>query len=272
MSRIEKALEKAAKLREAGVELPARQVVPVVPVAEKNCDFRRSLQAEPLQVRDSSLVCALPGQHPAAEEYKKLKSLILQRTRGEAFRNTLLISSCVSEEGKSMTALNLAVTMARDYDHTVLLVDGDLRRPTLHKLLNIEPQFGLLQCLKEDLPLERALIKTGLGKLVLLPAGGVADDPAELLSSTRMRSLVAELKNRYPERYVIFDTPPALLFADAQVLAGMVDSLLFVVREGKAKSAQVTEALSGFQDTKLLGVVYNDAAQLQRSQRYHYYY
>jgi protein-tyrosine kinase len=269
MSRIEKALEKAAMLRDTGAESPAR---PVVPVAEKNGNLRRSLQAEPLQIQDSSLVSALPGPHPAAEEYKKLKSLVLQRTRGETFRNTLLISSCVSEEGKSMTALNLAVTMARDYDHTVLLVDGDLRRPTLHKSLNIDPQVGLLQCLKEDLPLERALIKTGLGKLVLLPAGGVAEDPAELLSSTRMRSLVAELKHRYPERYVIFDTPPALLFADAQVLAGMVDSLLFVVREGKAKPAQITEALAAFQETNLLGVVYNDASLQQRNQRYQYYY
>lgn len=282
MSRIEDAMNKAALLREGALRPPVMQVEPLGapgaavtrpgPAVAKIRDLGRALQAELLRIDDPVLVGAQLGQHPVAEEYKKLKSLVLQRTRGESLLNTLLISSCLSEEGKSTTALNLALAMARDYDHTVLLVDCDLRRPSLHKSFNIQPESGLIQCLRDNLPLERALVKTGHGKLVFLPAGGVADDPSELLASDRMRQLVEEMKQRYPDRYVIFDTPPALMFADSQVLARLVDSLLFVVREGKTKPALIKETLAGFHNVKMLGVVYNDARLLDRNRKYHYDY
>lgn len=275
MSRIEKAMEIAAKRREsiADDEVLPVKLMPAKLMPAKSSDLKQALEAKPLQINNAMLVSALPGNDPATEEYKKLKSLVLELTReDQQFLNTLMISSTLSEEGKSMTALNLAVTMAKDYDHTVLLIDTDLRRPSLHKYLNIDPDIGLIQCLKDGVPLENALIKTGLGKLVFLPAGGIVDDPSELLSSMQMKNLVDEMKNRYPERYVIFDTPPSLLFADAQVLAKIVDSLLFVVREGVAKPSQIKEALAGFQGANLLGVVYNDAAQTGKKNRYHYYY
>jgi exopolysaccharide/PEP-CTERM locus tyrosine autokinase len=176
------------------------------------------------------------------------------------------------EEGKTITALNLALTLAREYDHTVLLIDADLRRPSLHRYLNFEPRHGLIQVLKEQLPLDRALVKTGIGKLVVLPAGGTVEDPVELLASEQMKQLVAELKARYPDRYIIFDTPPSLHFADAQALGPAVDSVVFVVREGTTKPRQVKAALEGLQGVPLLGVVYNDALHLGKNDRYHAYY
>ncbi|HKJ66871.1 MAG TPA: XrtA-associated tyrosine autokinase [bacterium] len=269
MSRIEKAIEKATQIREsAGGQGPQlnRSAAAKMPV------LSQQLATEPLTVRESSLVCALPDYHPVAEEYKKLKSQILLMTKGKRFLNTLMVTSSLSEEGKSVTALNLAVTMARDYDHSVLLVDADLRRPAVHKYLNFDPGYGLLQCLRDGAPLEGALVKTGLGKLVVLPAGGVAEDPVELLASDQMKSLVVEMKHRYPERYIIIDTPPTLLFAEAQALSSVADGVLFVVREGVAKIAQIRQALAALQGANLLGVIYNDAFLVGRKKKYYDYY
>jgi len=267
MSRIDKAIEKATALR--GVVKEPR-ISETHPANEQVCDANLLLNCTPLAVNNPSIVCASADAHPAAEEYRKLKSVILQLTSGEELRNTLLVTSALSGEGKSVTAVNLACALARDYDHTVLLVDTDLRRPTVHKYLNFEPDVGLIQCLKSNLPLEEALIKTGLGKLVVLPAGGVADDPNELLASDQMKALVNEMKNRYADRYVVFDTPPALLFADAQALSEHVDSVLFVVREGVSRPSQIKSALDCLRGSALLGVVYNDALQVDR-EGYIYY-
>ena len=171
-----------------------------------------------------------------------------------------------------MTALNLAISLAKEQDHTVLLVDTDLRRPSVHRYLDIEPEVGLVHCLRDGLPIEKALIKTGIGKLVILPAGEALRDPHDLLSSNRMKEIIQELKERYPERYVIFDTPPAFPFADAGVLAAYVDATLFVVREGKADKSDVEKTIEIFKDHNLLGVIYNDARVFMKSSNYYYNY
>jgi protein-tyrosine kinase len=268
MSRIDKAIEKATALR--GIVNEPR-ISGTHPVNEHVCDGALLLNCSPLAVNNPSIVCASADAHPAAEEYRKLKSVILQLTSGAEFRNTLLVTSALSGEGKSVTAINLACALARDYDHTVLLVDTDLRRPTVHKYLNFEPEVGLIQCLKGNVPLEDALVKTGLGKLVVLPAGGIADDPNEMLASDQMKALVDEMKNRYSDRYIVFDTPPALLFADAQALSDHVDSVLFVVREGASRPSQIKSAVDCLRGSALLGVVYNDALQIDRKSKYFYY-
>ncbi|MCK5916270.1 MAG: polysaccharide biosynthesis protein, partial [Deltaproteobacteria bacterium] len=123
----------------------------------------------------------------------------------------------------------------------------------------------------DNLPIEKALIKTGIGKLVILPAGEAIMDPVDMLSSNRMKEIVSELKQRYPERYVIFDTPPALPFADAGVLSAIVDATLFVVREGMAQSEDIVKTLEEFKQHNLLGVVYNDAHTILKKQNYYYY-
>ncbi len=275
MSRIEKAIEKASKLRKVSGQVPAVEAshapgAKPSPSGAKS-DLAQLLRAAPLDIDSSCLVSALPGRHPVAEEYKKLKSVILKMTKGETFKNTLLVTSSVSEEGKSMTSINLAVALAKEYDHSVLLIDADLRRPSLHRYFNFEPELGLVQCLKDGVPLNQALVKTGHGKLVVLPAGGVVEDPAELLSSDQMRDLIHEMKTRYPERYVIIDTPPSLLFAEAQALSAVVDGVLFVVREGAAKVSQIKDALDGLRGANLMGVVYNDAFVMGRKKKYYYY-
>lgn len=267
MSRIEKALEKALLMREPQ-ERPLSQVP--VPTASKLMD--RLLEVEPLPIKNPYVATAHPQQNiPANEEFRKLRSQVLRLTHGETFRNCLLITSTAHGEGKTVTSLNLAIALAQEYDYTVLLVDADLRKPTVHQLLDIHPEVGLIQCLRGEATLEESLIKTGLGKLVVLPAGGTVDDPVELLSSSRMKEIVRELKARYPERYVLFDTPPILPFADAQVLESAVDGVLFVVREGWADRDHIQEALESLNEETLLGVVYNDASNFNQQGRYAYY-
>ncbi len=285
MSRIEQALKKAAKERKDSVQ--SERLVPpdrgqeaatVEPVAVSEPhgvprqDAGALLKAQPITIKNQMLVSALSERSAAVEEYNKLRSTVIALTRGETFKNTLLITSCAPEEGKSITALNLAISMAKEQDHTVLLVDADLRRPSMHRYLGIEPEYGLVHCLRDGLPLEKALVKTGIGKLVVLPAGEAVKDPLDMLSSKKMKDIVKELKERYSERYVIFDSPPALPFADAGALAAMVDATLFVVREGKANKDDVRKTLDAFRDNGLLGVVYNDSHSTARKSGYYYYY
>lgn len=291
MSRIEQALKKAAGNQPVNnnnqtPEIPSAKEIPTSPKSSPTRESYREppkeqphngslndlLQTAPLKVNNPMLLTTMHGDRsPVAEEYNKLRSLIVKLTKGETFLNTIMITSTIGEEGKSLTSLNLAIALAREYDHTVLLVDADLRRPSLHKQLGIDAKPGLIQCLKENLPLHKALIKTGLGKLVFLPSGGTLGDPVEILASNRMKELVAELKNRYPERYVIFDTPPALPFADAPVLAPTVDSTIFVVREGKAKTEDIRKTINALNGANLLGVVYNDTKTTARKKHYYYY-
>ncbi len=278
MSRIEEAIKKAASQRKSPVEkltesagqkrLKKRQ-------EETNSVVGRIsalLDVVPLKITNLMLATARDEKTAVVEEYNKLRSSIIALTKGEKFLNTVMVTSTLTDEGKSMTALNLAISLAKEHNHTVLLVDADLRRPSVHKYLDINPEVGLVHCLRDNLPIEKALIKTGVGNLVVLPAGEAVKDPVDMLSSNRMKEIVNELKQRYPERYVIFDTPPALPFADAGVLAGIVDAILFVVREGKAKSEDVVKTLEDLKGHNLLGIVYNDAHVFLKSQGYDYYY
>ena len=278
MSKIEKALKKAADTRlqtDGRDSLPGNQTLGVKTESRPTTIGARLnalLDVVPLKITNLMLATAREEKTAVVEEYNKLRSSIIALTKGEAFFNTIMVTSTVSEEGKSMTALNLAISLAKEHDHTVLLVDTDLRRPSIHKYLDLAPEVGLVHCLRDQLPIEQALIKTGVGKLVVLPAGEAVKDPVDMLSSNRMKAIVHELKERYPERYVIFDTPPALPFADANILAGIVDAVLYVVREGRAKGEDVAKIIEEFKEHNLLGVVYNDAHQTLKNQKYYYYY
>ncbi len=277
MSRIEEALKKAASKRESPIErlanIAPKDKVPVArpkPINAVVGHISALLDVVPLKIDHLLLATARDEKNAVVEEFNKLRSTLIALTRGEKFLNTLLVTSTVSEEGKSMTALNLAISLAKEQDHTVLLVDTDLRRPSVHRYLDIAPEVGLVNCLRDSLPIDQALVKTGVGKLVVLPAGEALKDPLDLLSSNRMKTIVRELKDRYPDRYIIFDTPPAYPFADAGVLAAMVDSTLYVVREGRAKKDELLKTIEEFKNHNLLGVIYNDAHTFIKKNNYYY--
>lgn len=264
MSRIEEALEKAATLRrDQNATVPPGKVVgaPIPPPAGDGG----------LKVTNRLLVAASDPYTPVAEEYRKLKSVLVRLTRRETFRNMLMITSSVGCEGKSITALNLALTLAQEYDHTVLLVDADLRKPSLHDYLGIEKRAGLSECLQENLEIKDALLRTGIGKLSLLPAGREMRNPAEVFSSQKAKDLFLELKHRYPDRYIIIDTPPVLPFAETRSLSAIVDGVVLVVKEGTVPLHQVTETLDCLKGVDLLGIVYNEVTAEYQSGYNQYY-
>ena len=266
MSRIEKALEKATKMR-AEQKVEEQQTSTQVAGAELPDAFRVD---EPIQLENPYLVSAREPNSPISEEYKKLKSFILKITQSDKFLNTIMISSSVKGEGKTITALNLAITLADEYDHTVLLVDADLRQPSIHKYLDIPNGIGLSDCLMNGASTSDAMIKTGIGKLVVLLAGSEISNPVEVLSSNRMRDFIKELKEQVPDRYVIFDTPPLLPFAESHAIASSVDGVLLIVRDGYTSLNNLKETLNIVKDRNILGIVYNDV-EIDRFDGYHYY-
>jgi exopolysaccharide/PEP-CTERM locus tyrosine autokinase len=184
--------------------------------------------------------------------------MIIRATKSD-FLNTLMVTSSVGGEGKTLTAINLAISMAQEIDHSILLVDADLRKPAIHHYLGISIEHGLSDYLSGDAELKDLLIRTGIGKLVFLPAGRKIENPVELLSSGRMRELIKELKHRYADRYIIIDTPPIMPFAEALAIGSYVDGVVFVVREGYAQRRTVEEAINLINSFKILGVVFNAA-------------
>lgn len=263
MSRIEKALEKAAQLRGAQPKgEPKDTITPYVPKERVTTPFA---PANPCVVSTEDI------HAPVAEQYRKLKTAVLKSTKKE-FRNILMVTSSLSGEGKSITAANLAVTIAEELNQTVLLVDADLRRPALQRYLNVKPSHGIANCLEDGMNVGDAIVKTGIPKLTFLGAGKKVKNPAELLSSYRMKDLLAELKNRYRDRYVIIDTPPVLPFAETHALCTMVDGVILVVREGATTLQGINDTLESLQGAVLLGLVYNDAVAGDLVSRYGYGY
>jgi Mrp family chromosome partitioning ATPase len=141
----------------------------------------------------------------------------------------------------------------------------------LQSYLGLEPALGLSDCLTDGIDLGRAIVRTSLPKLSFLASGRPVNKPAELLSSNNMKSLIHELKHRYQDRYIIIDTPPALLFSETHVISSYVDGILFIVKEGVATSS-VRAALDVLKESPLLGIVYNNASHEQLHGRYHHYY
>lgn len=275
MSRIEEALEKAATLR---ASLPkTANLERVRPVEDTAARQQHSPQTEyvlppapVVEISNPYVVAATRPGSREAEEYRKLKSTIVALTRRDEFINLIMVTSSLGGEGKSITALNLAVTLAREYDHTVLLIDADLRKPSLHSYLGIEPKLGISDCLTKGIDVGEALVKTGVGKLTFLPAGGGIDNPSEMLSSQKVRDLILEMKHRYPDRYIIIDSPPVLPVSETRSIGALADGIIFVVKEGGASPDEVRDACGAFEKGKILGVVYNNARPSANG-GYHYY-
>ncbi len=269
MSRIEKALEKASRLRSissrpGGVRQSADQT--------GNGPAARRVEAgHPL---DPHLIAISGHTTPVSEEYKKLKTTVVNMMKQRAGQNMLIVTSSVGGEGKSLTAANLALSLSQDYDHSVLLIDADLRKPSLHRLFRVTPDIGLSDCIADGKDIASGLIALGNGNLSLLPSGRQNSSPVELFSSQKMQRALDALKDQYADRYIIIDTPPVLLFAETKMLSMLIDGVIFVVKEGGASLQHVTDALEALSGANIIGVVYNAVgpAGLHGRYTYHSYY
>jgi protein-tyrosine kinase len=184
---------------------------------------------------------------------------VLQGRRHGGPPRTILVTSALEGEGKSTVAANLAVAIARSVREHVLLMDCDLRRPSLHELFGTGPRRGLSDYLRAGVALPELLVRCGEPKLSILPAGPQAPDAAELLASERMQALLAEARERYDDRFIILDSTPLLSAADPAILAAQVDAVLLVVRSGRAQAAALARLVETLGRERFLGVVFNAA-------------
>lgn len=263
MSRIEKALEEAVRIRQAVRGNGASAGPDPAGAENEGCTFVPNTPY---------LVTISDPDSPVSEEYRKLKAAVIRATKRDVFRNLLLVTSSVSGEGKSITSLNLAVLLAQELNHTVLLIDGDLRRPSLSRYLDIDAPAGLTDCLTKNIDVSDALVRTGIPKLSFLASGAAVKNPVELLSSPKMRELLQETKKRYRDRYLIMDAPPVLLFAETSTVSTLVDAVVFVVKEGIASAKSIRDALDALKDASVLGIVFNDVTAAGGTVPYSSYY
>jgi protein-tyrosine kinase len=213
-------------------------------------------------LRESRIVSGY-GHGAFTDAYKILRTQVLQRLREQGW-NALAVTSPGHREGKTLTAINLAISLAQEVDQTVLLVDADLRHPSVHSHLGIKPRVGLSDYLVGDAPLADMLIHPDVGHLVVLPGGKSLSNSSEMLGSPKMAELVQELKLRYPSRIVIFDLPPVLSSADALAFSPHVDAALMVVEEARTKREEIERAAELLGSTVLLGTVLNKAVQFEK--------
>ncbi|UHD16225.1 CpsD/CapB family tyrosine-protein kinase [Thiocapsa bogorovii] len=192
----------------------------------------------------------------AAEAYKILRTQVLQRLRLNGWR-TLGITATTQGNGKTLTSLNLAISLAMEVNQTVLLADLDLRRPSLATYLAEERLNGLSDYLIGRYDISEILINPGIDRLVILPGNEPLINSSEQLSSPRMVQLVEELKTRYPDRIVLFDLPPLLVGDDVMAFAPNCDALMLVVEENKTTSEELHRAFELLEGQNIIGTVLN---------------
>ncbi len=208
-------------------------------------------------LRKNRIVSLLDGD-ATADQLKILDTQILN-SLAESGGNSIVITSPGAGEGKTLTSINLAISLSQKVDKTVLLVDADLRKPSVHKYLGIEAKKGLSDYLIGEAKIPELLINPGIEKLVLLPGGRPLANSTVLLGSPKMKILVDEMKSKYSERIIIFDTPSLLTAADTLLFSSQVDGIVLVVEAEKTSSKDIKKAVSLLKDKPLIGTVYNKA-------------
>ena len=271
MGKIFDALEKAGKEpakpdRSRKIDSPVRKKI--VPLEKKGRDRAgsRHLKGKKSSPKlkpdladtaiDGQLICALKPRSFEAEQFKMLRTKLLFPAEGEAPR-TIMVTSGVPGEGKSFVAANLAVSIAQNINKHVLLMDCDLRMPSLGQTFGIETTAGLSEYLADGLTIPDLLCKTVIDKLTILPAGQPPANPAELLSSEKMFDLLEDVKTRYQDRYVIIDLPPPNLTSEAHAIARRVDGIILVIRQGMSSRKIIAGLVDMLGERKILGVVFN---------------
>lgn len=272
-SLIEQAAERLAKIRAAGIDVPADEapVTPdaalpplgaTAPAADLPAGRAGLAAAEPAApsvsrlveldlaklAADNLLVPNLP-RSGLADQFRVIKRPLLANVAGKGAvpvrnGNLIMVTSALPGEGKSFTAINLALSIAAELDHTVMLVDADVARPSVLRKLNLPPAPGLLDLLEGKAEMQDVLLRTNVDKFTLLPSGQPHPKATELLASEAMRQLLADMASRYPDRIIIFDSPPLLLTTESRVLASHMGQVVMVVHAGKTLQADVQHALA----------------------------
>lgn len=271
MERIKKALERARKERETVRGAAQLSIQP-----PKSADRQRlkgvssvstvaALQAREIdispEILEKNRVLTTIHDDAVKHSYKLLRTQVLQRMHEQEW-TSLAVTGPEIGVGKTLTAINLAISVAENVNHSVVLVDLDLRRPSIYKYFGFTPEYGLSDYLQGDVDLHEVLIDPGIERLVLVPGNKSLSNSSEMLSSPKMVELVNELKAHDPRRLLIFDLPPLLSSDDMLAFSPYVDATLLVLEEGKTTRAAIGRTLELMKGTNLLGSVLNHSHEI----------
>ncbi len=246
MGKITEALKKAAQERLNRIEkLEQKEEVKYQFIAKKTVDSKI----------DPRITAFYEPDSPVTEQYRALRTNI-QSIKSERPIKALTITSSTHSEGKTITAINLAISMAHDLNRKkILLVDADLRRCRVSKYLGISAASGLADLIANGFEMDDVLLSIGIDNLTIMPAGKIPRNPAEILGSVKTKNLIAALRAKFD--YIIFDTPPVIPVTDAGVLGAQTDGVIMVIKAGKTQKGIVThsEGILRQAQAKLLGYI-----------------
>jgi len=228
----------------------------------------RKKQNEELSDKQRALVTEFDKKSPIAEQYRTLRTNI-QFASVDRQVKTIMVTSSSPGEGKSTTIANLGIVLAQQHNK-VLLVDSDLRKPTVHFTFQVPNQIGLTNVVTQQEKFEDVVFETSIPKLDVLPSGPVPPNPSELLGSRAMKEFITSVSKLYD--YVVFDAPPVNAVTDPQILSRLVDGTILVIRSGKTEEEHAKRAIESLKkvEAKILGAVLNDR-KMEDSQYYYYY-
>ena len=212
------------------------------------------------------------------EEFRRIKQPLINNIKGKSAQviekaNLIQVTSALAGEGKTFTAINLAIAISQEFDHTVLLVDADLLRPSMNEVFALDEKKGLSDYLSGEVnSLSEILLTTNIPKLTFLPAGKQHHLTSELFSSDLLNNLFCELSDRYSDRIIIIDSSPVLHTNEANILARKVGQIVFVIEQNRTTQSEVKQALSQFDDNSVIGIVMNKSRGSDSSSVYGYYY
>jgi exopolysaccharide/PEP-CTERM locus tyrosine autokinase len=288
MSIVEKALKKLQEQKsspvvgQASSAAPARtvfgQVVTVSPPstpASPPLPPRRTLLIDQAALRAAHQLPPVDQEHQMGEQYRRIKRPLIASATGRGgpllpSGHLIMMASAVPGEGKTFSAINLAMSMALEKDVRVLLVDADLAKPHISKLLGVSSEPGLLDVLRDDsLSIESVILPTDVSGLSVLPCGKQAGDATELLASDRMRTIVKSIGGHEQNRIVLFDSPPLLLTTEAQALAQAVGQIVLVVRAEMTPQEAVRNAIERLGHGKHVSLLLNQS-KAAPSEGYYY--
>jgi len=265
MDRVRKALDLARQERERSstaqrLDYASAQLLRTRPSPEEVGATRTQIFAPPSGVLERNRILGPSSRDPAVNAFRMLRTQVLQRIAANGWR-TLAIFSPGSEDGKTTTAANLALSLAGDRLHTVLLVELDFKKPSLAARFGLKPECGSDDVIASEAAIPNSLYQPqGLERFVLMPARATLDHSSELLAGPRCRDMVAELRARYPDRIILFDLPPVLAADDALSFATLVECGLVVAAEGRTRRKDLVRTIELLHKTPLVGTVLNRAA------------
>jgi exopolysaccharide/PEP-CTERM locus tyrosine autokinase len=229
---------------------PVASVAPVAAPAEPQRPTARVVQLDLAALGAAGFVTPDLPRSTIASQFRVIKRPLLVNAAGRGASvvksgNLIMVTSAMAGEGKTFNAINLAMSIAMEQDHRVLLVDADVARPSLSKVFGLPPGPGLLDLLLDDtIEMADAMLRTNVDKLTVLPSGTPNPRATELLASDAMTALIEQMARRYPDRIIIFDSPPLLLTTEARVLATHMGQIVVVVQAERTLQTQVKHALT----------------------------